>query len=103
MEKNIVIQVIGPCRIGKTTVVEMIKELFDLYGIKTEIIDPDIESTEEGKRREGKEGKRDRTISVINSLDKITIEEVQPMKGFRGNIMNTLTHSIHSEPLDIFN
>ena len=88
MEKNIVIQVIGTCRSGKTTVAEMIKELFDLYGIKTEFIDPDIESTEEGKRREGKKGKRDRTIAVINSLKKITIEEVQAQ---------------YSEPLDIFN
>jgi len=96
MEKNIVIQVIGTCHSGKTTVAEMIKELFDLYGIKTEFIDPDlpfkanliVPGDEEETKKRNNERKRDRTIAVINSLKKITIEEVQAQ---------------YSEPLDIFN
>lgn len=80
----------------------MIKELFDLYGIETDYIDPDLPhkanlivprlsvkdfqddgvysiDEEETKRRE-KERKTKRVISVINSLDKIVIEEKQAYK-----------------------
>jgi dephospho-CoA kinase len=90
--KQIVIQVIGGAAVGKSTVCEMIKELFDLYGIETDFIDPDLpfkmeveanllsnEDEEETKRRE-KERKTKRVISVINSLDKIVIEEKQAYK-----------------------
>ena len=88
--KQIVIQVIGGAGVGKTTVCEMIKELFDLYGIKTDFIDPDLPQNkiirklvpgdeEETKRRE-KEIKTKRVISVINSLNGILIEEKQAYK-----------------------
>jgi dephospho-CoA kinase len=89
--KQIVIQVIGSAAVGKSTVCEMIKELFDLYGIETDYIDPDLPfkmeveaneyniDEEETKRRE-KERKTKRVISVINSLDKIVIEEKQAYK-----------------------
>jgi len=99
--KQIVIQVIGGTGVGKTTVCEMIKELFDLYGIESDFVDPDLPhkanfivyrnsgkknddgvygiDEEETKRRE-KERKTKRVISVINSLDKIVIEEKQAYK-----------------------
>ncbi len=95
--KQIVIQVIGGAGVGKSTVCEMIKELFDLYGIETDYIDPDLPhkanlivprlddggmyyiDEEETKRRE-KERKTKRVISVINSLDNILIEEKQANK-----------------------
>jgi len=95
--KQIVIQVIGGAGVGKTTVCEMIKELFDLYGIESDFVDPDLPyksnlvvhfgqevvvygiDEEETKRRE-KERKTKRVISVINSLDKIVIEEKQAYK-----------------------
>jgi len=94
--KQIVIQVIGGTGVGKTTVCEMIKELFDLYGIESDFVDPDLPhkanlivprlddgvysiDEEETKRRE-KERKTKRVISVINSLDKILIEEKQAHK-----------------------
>lgn len=86
MEKNIVIRVIGTSGSGKTTIAEMIKELFDLYGINTEFNDPDSLSLSPADRRmiieQRKIFKRNRTISVINSLKKITIKEVQAFKGF---------------------
>ena len=94
--KQIVIQVIGGTGVGKTTVCEMIKELFDLYGIESDFVDPDLPhkanlivprlddgvysiDEEETKKRE-KERKTKRVISVINSLDKIVIEEKQAYK-----------------------
>lgn len=92
MKHNIVIQVIGTSGSGKTTIAEMIKELFDLYGINTEFNDPDSLSLSPADRRmiieQRKIFKRNRTISVINSLDKITVEEIQGNRSYHLLYMN---------------
>jgi ABC-type oligopeptide transport system ATPase subunit len=92
MKHNIVIQVIGTSGSGKTTIAEMIKELFDLYGINTEFNDPDSLSLSPDATRmvieQRKIFKRNRTISVINSLDKITVEEIQGNRSYHLLYMN---------------
>lgn len=82
MKKQIIIQVLGISGIGKTTISEMIKELFDLYGINTEFNDPDnflpsLRIHDPLSDEEKKINKRNRIISVINSLDNILIVEKQ--------------------------
>ena len=63
---QIKIEVHGEYESGKTTVVELIKELFDMYGVNV-IIEGD--NSCEGS-------KRDRTIKFINSVESVTLKEI---------------------------
>ena len=63
---EIKIEVHGEYESGKTTVVELIKELFDMYGVNV-IVEGD--NSCEGS-------KRDRTIKLINSIKSVTVKEV---------------------------
>ncbi len=62
---DIVINISGEHQSGKTTVGELIKELFDVYGITINM---------EGDTST-KNSKRDRTIEMMNKINSITIVE----------------------------
>jgi len=62
---DIVINISGDHQSGKTTVGELIQELFDLYGITIKM---------EGDTST-KNSKRDRTIEMMNKINSITIVE----------------------------
>ena len=59
------IEISGPLGSGKSTAVELIKELFDLYGVPVKI---------KGKNKVDSE-RRERIINVINKLESVTIIE----------------------------